>query len=280
MITLAQPLISTDELSAIIENPDVKLVDASWWLDGRDAHADYLRERLPGTTFFDLEAVTDQNSSLPHMLPTAESFARATSAMGLNEQDRIVVYDNQGLFSAARVWWMFRLFGADKAVVLDGGLPKWKAEGHAIETGEPAKSVIATFTASLSQDNVAALPDVQSALNSDTQILDARGAARFNGSAAEPRQGVRSGHMPGALNLPYTQLLNPDKTMKTGSDLEAAFQDIGMDMQQPIITTCGSGVTAAILTLGLAVLGKSSRLYDGSWSEWGSQTDTPVATNP
>lgn len=276
MINLAEPLISTDQLAAVIKRSDVKLVDASWWLDGRDARADHFKERLPGAVFFDLDAISDHSSSLPHMLPTAEDFAKDAGALGLSEKDHIVVYDSQGLFSAARVWWMFRLFGAKRAVVLDGGLPKWKAEGRPTETGPFAPPAPNLFSETSLQDSVAILADVKDALNSQTQILDARGAPRFNGSAAEPRAGVRSGHMPGALNLPYTQLLNPDKTMKGGTALETAFQTVGLDMNRPVITSCGSGVTAAILTLGLAVLGKSSRLYDGSWSEWGSRNDTPV----
>jgi len=278
MISLAEPLISTDQLVAIIKRPDVKLVDASWWLDGRDARADYFNERLPGAVFFDLDDISDHASSLPHMLPTAEDFAKNVGALGLSEKDQIVVYDSQGLFSAARVWWMFRLFGAERAVILDGGLPKWKAEGRPTETGPFEPPAPTLFSAISPQDSVALLADVKDALNSPTQILDARGAPRFNGSAPEPRAGVRSGHMPGALNLPYTQLLNPDKTMKGGPTLETAFQTVGLDMNRPVITSCGSGVTAAILTLGLAVLGKSSRLYDGSWSEWGSRNDTPVET--
>lgn len=279
MINLSQPLIATHELASILERPDVKIVDASWWLDGRDARADYERERIPGAVFFDLEAVTDVANPLPHMLPTPEDFASAVGALGLTENDLIVVYDSQGLFSAARVWWMFRLFGARCAVVLDGGLPKWKSENRPLELQAPSPPTQKTFKAAPLLDDVASMADVTEALNGSSQLLDARGAARFAGNSPEPRPGLRAGHMPGALNLPYTQLLNPDKTMKDGPELEAVFKEIGVDLDQPVITTCGSGVTAAILTLGLAVLGKSSRLYDGSWAEWGSQPDTPIYTS-
>lgn len=278
MITLENPLISTIELAAIIDRPDVKLVDASWWLDGRDAKVDYDKERLPKAVFFDLEAISDQTNPLPHMLPSVEGFARAVGDLGLSHTDLIVVYDSQGLFSAARVWWMLRVFGAPRAVVLDGGLPKWKAEGRPTASGSESRPAPVRFIAQSPDSVVASLHEVQDALGTDTKILDARGAARFYGTAPEPRSGVRSGHMPGALNLPYTALLNPDKTIKGGPELEAAFRDIGLDTDRPVITSCGSGVTAAILTLGLALLGKSSRLYDGSWSEWGSHKDTPVET--
>ncbi len=280
MITLTNPLVSTLELAQMLGRTDVKIVDASWWLDGRDARSDYEHERVPGAVFFDLEAISDLTSPLPHMLPSPQDFATAVGAMGIRETDLIVVYDTQGLFSAARVWWMFRIFGAERAVVLDGGLPKWKAENRPLDVIPTALPDPSDFKASISADDVASLMDVKKALGTQTQLLDARGAARFAGSAPEPRAGVRAGHMPGALNLPYTQLLNPNKTMKGGSALEAAFKEIGVDFDRPVITSCGSGVTAAILTLGLAVLGKSSRLYDGSWSEWGSQSDTPVQTGP
>ena len=175
--------------------------------------------------------------------------------------------------------WMFRLMGAQHVAVLDGGFPKWKAEGRAVETSAPQAPSPVTFKAIYDGDAVASLEDVRAALGSPTQILDARGAGRFNAKVPEPRPGMRGGHMPGALNLPFDHLLNADKTMKGGPALEAAFQEVGLDLSRPVITTCGSGVTAAILTLGLNLLGKSARLYDGSWSEWGSREDTPIETD-
>lgn len=278
-MTQIAPLISTEQLAAIIDQPDVRLVDASWWLDGRDAKADFQRERIGQAVFFDLDGISDHDSALPHMLPPADDFAKAVGQLGIRETDTIVVYDHQGLFSAARVWWMFGLMGAQRVCVLDGGFPKWKAEGRAVETSAPATPSPVKFDAKQRPDAVAALGDVQAALGSETQLLDARGAARFHAKVPEPRPGMRGGHMPDALNLPFDRLLNPDKTMKGGPELEAAFQKVGLDLNRPVITTCGSGVTAAILTLGLHLLGKSARLYDGSWSEWGSREDTPIETD-
>ena len=270
-------LISTDELAADLGDPGLRIVDASWHLDGRDARADFEQAHIPGAVFFDLDAVSDGDSALPHMMPTAEPFGAAVGALGIGTDDRIVVYDTAGLFSAARVWWMLRIMGARDVRVLDGGLPLWRSQGYAVQAG-PAAPGPAHFDARLATTAVATLDDVRDALDQGLQIVDARGAARFQGQAAEPRPGVRSGHMPGALNLPFGQLLNADGTMKRGPALSQAFADAGVDVERSVITTCGSGVTAAILTLGLAELGHASRLYDGSWSEWGGRADTPVQT--
>lgn len=271
------PLISTDELAAVLGAPDLRLIDGSWHLDGRDAAAQFAEAHIPGTVFFDLEAVSDADSPLPHMLPTAEAFAASVGALGVGADDHIVVYDTAGLFSAARVWWMFRTMGASRVQVLDGGLPKWLAEGRAV-TADARLPVAAVFTASFAPDAVVDAEQVCAALAAHAQVVDARGAARFRGEAAEPRPGVRAGHMPGALNLPYNRLLNDDGTMKRGQALAQVFADAGVDVARPVTTTCGSGVTAAILSLGLAELGRPSQLYDGSWADWSGRADTPVTT--
>jgi len=272
------PLISTAELAGRLGDPDLRLVDASWHLDGRDGRPDFEAVRVPGAVFFDLEASSDPHSDLPHMLPSPGAFGARMGRLGLHETDHIVIYDTVGIRSSARVWWMFRVMGARRVQVLDGGLPKWRAEGRPVESGAPPSPVPATFHARLGADAVADVEGVRSALSGQAQVIDARSADRFRGAAPEPRAGLRSGHMPGALNLPFPALLEPDGTMKSPADLEAAFRAAGLDPDAPVVTSCGSGVTAAIVTLGLAVLGRPSRLYDGSWAEWGGRADTEVVT--
>lgn len=272
------PLISTDELAARLGDADLRLVDASWHLDGRDGQPDFAAARLPGAVFFDLEASSDPDSDLPHMLPTADAFAARMGRLGLRETDHIVVYDTVGIRSSARAWWMFRVMGAPHVRVLDGGLPKWRAEDRPVQSGPPSPPGPAVFRARLDPDAVAHLDAVRAALAGEAQVLDARAADRFAGRAAEPRAGLRCGHMPGALNLPFPALLGPDGAMKSPAELEAAFRAAGLNPDRPVITTCGSGVTAAILSLGLAVLGRPSRLYDGSWAEWGGRDDTEIVS--
>ncbi|WP_339929206.1 3-mercaptopyruvate sulfurtransferase [uncultured Brevundimonas sp.] len=279
-MTQSSPLIAAAELKSLLGRPDLRVVDASWHLDGRDGRIDFERARIPGAVFFDLEAGSDGSDPLPHMLPAAAAFATHVSALGIGDQDDIVVYDALGLVSAARIWWMFRTFGAARVRVLDGGLPAWRAAGGPLEAGPRSPPTPGRFRARLDADAVADRGDVAAAADAGVQVLDARSAGRFAGTAPEPRPGLRGGHMPGACNLPFADILTPDSTMKRGAALEAAFRMAGIDLERPVITSCGSGVTAAVLSLGLAVLDRPSRLYDGSWAEWGGRADTAIETTP
>jgi thiosulfate/3-mercaptopyruvate sulfurtransferase len=274
-------LVSTDWLAAHLRDPDLRVLDASWYMPdtGRDARAEYQAAHIPGARFFDIDEIADLRSPLPHMAPPPEKFISRMRAMGVGDGHQVVVYDGAGLFSAARVWWTFRLMGKTDIAVLDGGFPKWQAEGHETEDMPP---VIRDRHMTVSRQNhlVRDVTQVAQAAKLGTaEIIDARGAPRFRGEAPEPRPGLRPGHIPGARNVPYTAVLNPDGTLKQGDALRAAFTDAGVDLTKPAITTCGSGVTAAILALALERLGhRNWALYDGSWAEWGMYDDLKVAT--
>ena len=277
---MRDPLISTEELAGLLKEPDLRLVDASWFMDGRDARAAWRETHIPGAVFFDIDAISDTTSVLPHMLPTPEAFARAVSDLGVADTDHVVVYDQQGLFSAARVWWTFRVMGALKVQVLDGGLPKWVAERRPVESGSSPVSG-AVFQARYRPSLVRDYEQIGRELGAGDQVLDARPGGRFRGEAPEPRQGLKSGHMPGARSLPFGEVLNPDGTMKSTAGLSAAFAAAGIDTSRPVTATCGSGVTAAILALALARLGQETgAVYDGAWAEWGSRSDAEIATGP
>lgn len=273
------PLVSTQWLAEKLASPDIVVVNA--WLPpvGKpNAEPEYRDGHIPGAIFFDVNAISDTTSDLPHMLPPAHVFSSMMRRLGIGDGQTIVVYDGVGLYSAARVWWMFRAMGVEQVFVLDGGLPKWREEGHPIEDMPPPPRGERHFTARLNNGLVANLDKVAQALTSGAQVLDARSRGRFAGTDPEPRAGLRSGHMPGALNLPFTELL-ADGRMKPADELASAFDAASLDRSRPVITTCGSGVTAAILSLALAVTGHDKApVYDGSWTEWGGRDDTPIAT--
>lgn len=281
---IASPLVTAAWLQTQLGRADLMILDASLYLPNEPQVADetYRQQHLPGALRFDIEHFSDPDTSLPHMVPSAGRFARLAGELGVTPDTFIVVYDQKGLFSAARAWWLFRLFGHDQVVVLDGGLPLWRELGLPLEAGVNRREAQPPYPTTLNNRLLCGLGDVQTALTvGQTQILDARGAKRFNGEVAEPRPGVESGHMPGSQNLPYDSLLGADGTLLPPQELRQRFQALGVDGLHPVITSCGSGVTAAVLLLALNVAGlPDGRLYDGSWSEWGQHPATAKALGP
>jgi thiosulfate/3-mercaptopyruvate sulfurtransferase len=275
-------LVSTNWLHENLRAPDIAVIDGSWYLPAqkRDGKAEYLARHIPGAVHFDIEEISDHSSSLPHMMPQPEQFARQMSELGISESMRIIVYDGAGLFSAPRVWWMLRVFGARDVRILDGGLPKWLSEGRPVDAG-PVKRPQAKFAVRFDAKAVADTRRVQEALETGAaQVVDARSAERFTGAAPEIRPGIKSGHMPGALNAPSSAFLDQGR-LKPPAALAEVLEHAGVEGDRPVITSCGSGVSAAIVSLALDELGRPAQaLYDGSWTEWASTKGMPIATGP
>ncbi|MEQ8781938.1 MAG: 3-mercaptopyruvate sulfurtransferase [Roseibium album] len=276
------PLVSTQWLADHLESPDLAVINA--WMPPvthPDAPPVYPNAHVPGAVFFDVNEICDKTSDLPHMLPQPHVFSSAMRKLGIGDGQTIVVYDDFGFYSAPRVWWTLRTMGAERVFVLDGGFPKWRAENRPVTDDVPRKPQ-SHFTSRLNHGAVADLDEIRNTIRaSSRQILDARSVDRFSGVAPEPRAGLRSGHMPSALNLPFTRLINESGTFRTKDELKQIYQEAGVDLEKPVTTTCGSGVTAAILTLGLTVLGaRDLALYDGSWTDWGGREDTEIVSDP
>jgi thiosulfate/3-mercaptopyruvate sulfurtransferase len=277
------PLVTTQWLADNLGRPGLVVLDATYHLPTakRDPRAEYVREHIPGALFFDVDGISDPDSPLPHMLPAPDAFARAVEALGIGSDDHVVAYDSYGLISAARPWWMFRAFGHDRVSVLDGGLAKWKKEGRPVTDAKSVAAAGKRFQARLRPDLVRSKDQLLGNLKARTeQVLDARAAGRFQGTAPEPRAGLRSGHIPGSTNLPFNTLLDgQSQTVLPRAALLEQFAKAGIDLGRPVVTSCGSGVTACVLALGLELAGaKRVAVYDGSWSEWGLPGNTPVET--
>jgi len=277
------PLVSASWLAEHLGDSDLRVVDATWYMpaENRPGLAEFETGHIPGAAFFDIDQIADLSSGLPHMLPSPEAFAEAAGRLGLNPAHRIVVYDGHGIFSAPRVWWTLRVMGFDQVAVLDGGLKGWRAAGQPLAKGAPTPAPVPSSVRP-QPELVRSRSAVQTALDAPaSQSLDARPTARFRGEAPEPRAGLRGGHMPGACNLPWNAVVSPEGTLRAPDELRAAFAVAGINLDRPIITTCGSGVSAAVLALALARLGVDQvPIYDGSWSEWGARSDTPVVVGP
>ena len=275
------PLVTTEWLASELGKSDIRVIDATMFLaaHGRNARTEFEAAHIPGAVFFDIDEVSDLSSPLPHMLPPPEKFASRMQALGLGDGSRIIVYDNSPLHSAARVWWMLTLFGAHEVAILDGGFAKWQAEGRSVESGKPIvrhRHFTVWADSALVRDQKQMTENLRAKTE---QVVDARSAGRFAGTEPEPRAGLRGGHIPGSKNLPFDQLFNEDGTYKSKDAIQAAFDAAGIDLSRPLVATCGSGVTSAVLAFGAALLGHNkTAIYDGSWSEWGASATNPVVT--